>query len=155
MKKVLRFFAETYYELLLNKAIVFIALLIAGFIMWTYGGEKIIRVFGMIGTIAAAAFALFCWLHGWILYALDREQWKKIRANANGGKPFLRTKQALVLAVFAVLLLITTVYTLIKGAPGDFTWQWILFDIFAVIYLVCFFLGPNRLPRVNSEKKNP
>ena len=154
MKKVLCFFAECYYELLLNKSIIFIVLLIVGFIMWTEGDDELSRVFGMIGTIAVAAFALFCWLHGWILYALDREKWKRTRANANGGKSFLRTKQALILAICVVLLMITTVNTLIKGDPGDFTWQWILFDIFAVIYLVCFFLGPNRLPHVNSEKKN-
>ena len=73
----------------------------------------------------------------------------------DGGKPFLRTKPALVLAVFALLLLITTVFTLFKGDPGDFTLQWILSDVLAVVYLVCFFLGPNRLPHLFSEKKKP
>lgn len=155
MKKVLRFFAETYYELLLNKTIVFIVLLIAGFVLWMSGDNELLSVFGKIGTIAVAAFTLFCWLHGWILYALDRERWKTIRAEANGGKPFLRTKPALVLAVFALLLLITTVFTLFKGDSGDFSRQWILSDVLAVVYLVCFFLGPNRLPHISSDKKNP
>ena len=155
MKKVICFFAEAYYGLLLNKTIAFIVLLLLEFFFWTDGNEEddLFSLFGKIGMIMTAAFMLFCWIHGWILYALDREKWTELRAEANGGKPFLRTKQALVLAVFALLLVITTIYTLAVGEQSSFTVQWIVLAALSVIYLVCFILGPNRLPHFSPPEK--
>ncbi len=48
MKRVIAFLAETFYELLLNKTIVFIALPLLFLAAWQIGEDEIVRVFGMI-----------------------------------------------------------------------------------------------------------
>ena len=151
MKKVIRFFAEIYYETLMNKTIVFIILLFMGLALWM-GEDEVVRIIGIMGMIATAVFMLICLIHGWILYAMDREKWRTIRENADGGFPILRTRPGLILAVFALLMLITTIYALFTGDGRDISRQWMILTVLSVLYLVCFFLGPNRLLRIFFRK---
>ena len=75
MKKIAVFFAETFYELFLNKTIVFIFLPIISLSAWQIGADDIVSMFGLITFFCSVIWILFCLLQGWILFRLDRQRW--------------------------------------------------------------------------------
>ena len=138
MKKIIVFLAETFYELLLNKTIAFIALPLLFLAAWQIGGEEIIRVFGMLLFFCSVGWLLFCLLQGWILRRMDNERWQALRDNANDGKPFYLTKNAWYLGLVAILLLVASIGMLLSRTPSPAPWLLAILDMLSVIYLVWF-----------------
>lgn len=138
MKKIIVFLAETFYELLLNKTIAFIALPLLFLATWQIGGEEIIRVFGMILFFCSVGWLLFCLLQGWILRQTDNERWQALRDSANDGKPFCLTKNAWYLGLVAILLPVASLGMLLSHTPSPSPWLLAILDMLSVIYLVWF-----------------
>ena len=134
----MKFLTETFYELLLNKTIVFIVVPLVCFAAWFLGDDEIINVFGMIGFFFAIGFAVLCYLNGLLLRALDKERWQAVRDNAHGGGSFFRTPGAWILGIFGLLLLISTVGMLVSGTQPPSFIALIVLDVLAVIYIVLF-----------------
>lgn len=138
MKRVIAFLAETFYELLLNKTIVFIALPLLFLAAWQIGEDEIVRVFGMILFFCSVGWLLFCLLQGWILRQTDNERWQALRDSANDGKPFYLTKNAWYLGIVAILLLVASIGMLLSRTPSPAPWLLAILDMLSVIYLVWF-----------------
>ena len=138
MKRVIAFLAETFYELLLNKTIVFIALPLLFLAAWQIGEDEIVRVFGMILFYCSVGWLLFCLLQGWILRRMDNERWQALRDNANDGKPFYLTKNAWYLGLVAILLLVASISMLLSRTPSPAPRLLAILDMLSVIYLVWF-----------------
>ncbi len=138
MKRVIAFLAETFYELLLNKTIVFIALPLLFLAAWQIGEDEIVRVFGMILFYCSVGWLLFCLLQGWILRRMDNERWQALRDSANDGKPFYLTKNAWYLGIVAILLLVASIGMLLSRTPSPAPWLLAILDMLSVIYLVWF-----------------
>ena len=149
MKRVIAFLAETFYELLLNKTIVFIALPLLFLAAWQIGEDEIVRVFGMILFYCSVGWLLFCLLQGWILRQMDNERWQALRDNANDGKPFCQTKNAWYLGLVAILLPVASIGMLLSRTPSSAPWLLGILDILSVIYLVWFI---SRLLHVKDGK---
>ena len=140
MKRVIAFLAETFYELLLNKTIVFIALPLLFLAAWQIGEDEIVRVFGMI---------LFYCSVGWLLHQTDNERWQALRDSANDGKPCCQTKNAWYLGLVAILLPVASIGMLLSRTPSPAPWLLGILDILSVIYLVWFI---SRLLHVKDDK---
>ena len=137
----MKFLTETFYELFLNKTIVFIVVPIVCFAAWFLGDDEIINMFGMIGFFFAIGFMVLCCLNGLLLRALDKERWQAVRDNAYGGGSFFRTPGAWILGIFGLLLLISTVGMLVSGTQPPSFIALIVLDVLAVIYIVIFIVS--------------
>ena len=133
MKRIIAFLAETFYELLLNKTIVFIALPLLFLATWQIGGDEIVQVFGMILFFCSVGWVLFCLLQGWILRQTDNERWQALRDSANDGKPFYLTKNAWYLGLVAILLLVASIGMLLSRTPSPAPWLLAILDMLSVI----------------------
>lgn len=149
MKKIIVFLAETFYELLLNKTIAFIALPLLFLSIWPIAGDEIVRVFSMILFFCSVGWLLFCLLQGWILRQTDNERWQALRDSANDGKPFYLTKNAQYLGIVAILLLVVSICMLLSRTPSPAPWMLAILDILSVIYLVWFI---SRLLHIKDDK---
>ena len=152
-KKILRFFGETFYELLLSKTLVFIVLPIISLAAWQLGDDELVPVFGMIAFYISLGAIMFCWLQGLFLRAVDKDLWQSLRNNAYGGKGFLRSKQGLYLCVAATILLLSTVAMLLSGENSPAPGLLVVLDVLAILYLALFIIGPERIKRILEKHK--
>lgn len=140
MKKILRFFGETFYELLLNKTLVLIAISLIGLGVWQVGADRLVTTFGMIAFFFSLGFIAFCWLQGLILRAVDKELWQSLQDSAYGGRGFLRSKQGLYLLIAAVFILVLMVIALATG-NAPYMAATIILIALSVLYILLFFFG--------------
>ncbi len=114
LKKIVHFFADGFFEMLLNNTIHFILWPLAFFLLWCIGS-----LFGKISFFFSLGFVAIFLLQGPILHAMDPDRYNELLAKANGGKPFLQTRPAVYLFFAAVLVLITCIVTFVSEAKSD------------------------------------
>lgn len=141
MKKIAVFFAETFYELFLNKTIVFIFLPIISLSAWQIGADDIVSMFGLITFFCSVIWILFCLLQGWILFRLDRQRWQSLRDSANGGRPFLQTRNAWYVGIVSVMMPVLSICMLLSHTASPSLLLLVILDVLSVVYLVLFIRG--------------